>query len=77
MSAFCYPYNTVIASVPFNTQHGLFVPGLLDDENTWRYSFKHPRPGTGRRGGWQEPAPARLFEFGAAEVGRNGIIPRR
>ena len=75
MSAFCFPYNTVIATVPFNTQHGLFVP--IDDHNTWRYSFS-----TRVNEGLQEVGGTNLFalspfEFGPAEVGRNGIIPRR
>jgi phthalate 4,5-dioxygenase oxygenase subunit len=75
MSAFCFPYNTVIASVPFSTQHGLFVP--IDDHNTWRYSFS-----TRVNEGLQEVGGTNLFalspfEFGPAEVGRNGIIPRR
>ncbi|GAA3078415.1 Rieske 2Fe-2S domain-containing protein [Pseudonocardia yunnanensis] len=75
MSAFCFPYNTVIASVPFSTQHGLFVP--IDDHNTWRYSFStRVNPGLQEVGGTNLFALS-PFEFGPAEVGRNGIIPRR
>ncbi|WP_232665889.1 Rieske 2Fe-2S domain-containing protein [Pseudonocardia sp. TRM90224] len=75
MSAFCYPYNTVIASVPFNTQHGLFVPA--DDENTWRYSFATRDQGSIAEVGGENLFSVSPFEFGPAEVGRNGIIPRR
>ncbi|GAA1183090.1 Rieske 2Fe-2S domain-containing protein [Pseudonocardia alaniniphila] len=75
MSAFCFPYNTVIASVPFSTGHGLFVP--IDDHNTWRYSFStRVNPGLQEVGGTNLFALS-PFEFGPAEVGRNGIIPRR
>jgi phthalate 4,5-dioxygenase len=75
MSAFCYPFNTVIASVPFSTQHGLFVP--IDDHNTWRYSFStRDNPGVTDVGG-ENLFALSPFEFGPAEVGRNGIIPRR
>ncbi len=75
MSAFCYPYNTVIASVPFNTQHGLFVPA--DDENTWRYAFTTRDQGQVAEVGGENLFAISPFEFGPAEVGRNGIIPRR
>jgi phthalate 4,5-dioxygenase oxygenase subunit len=75
MSAFCYPFNTVIASVPFSTQHGLFVP--IDDHTTWRYSFStRDNPGVTDVGG-ENLFALSPFEFGPAEVGRNGIIPRR
>jgi phenylpropionate dioxygenase-like ring-hydroxylating dioxygenase large terminal subunit len=75
MSAFCYPFNTVIASVPFSTQHGLFVP--VDDHNTWRYSFStRDTPGLAEVGG-ENLFALSPYEFGPAEVGRNGIIPRR
>jgi phthalate 4,5-dioxygenase oxygenase subunit len=75
MSAYCFPYNTVIASVPFSTGHGLFVP--IDDHNTWRYSFStRVNPGLQEVGGTNLFALS-PFEFGPAQVGRNGIIPRR
>ncbi|HEX3592606.1 MAG TPA: Rieske 2Fe-2S domain-containing protein [Pseudonocardiaceae bacterium] len=34
---YCVPYTTVVASNPFTTRQGMFVP--IDDENCWRYSF--------------------------------------
>jgi phthalate 4,5-dioxygenase len=75
MSAFCYPYNTVIATVPFGTQHGLFVPA--DDHNTWRYTFATRDQGHAADVGGENLFAISPFEFARAEVGNNGIIPRR
>jgi phthalate 4,5-dioxygenase len=74
ISAFVYPYHTVIASVPFSTRHGVFVP--MDDHRCARYSFttrnvENPQ-GIGGAGLF-EVAP---FKFGRAEVNGNGVIPR-
>lgn len=75
MTAFCYPYNTVVATVPFGTQHGLFVPA--DDHQTWRYSFTTRDLGAIDEVGGENLFALSPYEFGPAEVGRNGIIPRR
>jgi phthalate 4,5-dioxygenase oxygenase subunit len=49
----------------------------IDDHNTWRYSFStRVNPGLQEVGGTNLFALS-PFEFGPAEVGRNGIIPRR
>jgi len=37
ISAYCIPYTTVVSSVPFGQNNGLFVP--IDDENCWRWNF--------------------------------------
>jgi phenylpropionate dioxygenase-like ring-hydroxylating dioxygenase large terminal subunit len=37
ISAFAMPYFTFVASTPFGTGAGLFVP--IDDENCWRWNF--------------------------------------
>jgi phenylpropionate dioxygenase-like ring-hydroxylating dioxygenase large terminal subunit len=37
VSAFAMPYFTFVASTPFGTGTGLFVP--IDDENCWRWNF--------------------------------------
>src|SRR5919197_1282620 len=71
MSAFCYPYNTVIATVPFGTQHGLFVPA--DDHNTWRYTFATRDQGHAADVGGENLFAISPFEFARAEVGNNGI----
>jgi nitrite reductase/ring-hydroxylating ferredoxin subunit len=34
---YCVPYTTVVASNPFTTRQGMFIP--IDDENCWRYNF--------------------------------------
>jgi nitrite reductase/ring-hydroxylating ferredoxin subunit len=34
---YCVPYTTVVASNPFTSRQGMFVP--IDDENCWRYNF--------------------------------------
>jgi phthalate 4,5-dioxygenase len=76
MSAFVYPYHTIIASVPFSTGHGLFVP--VDDYNTVRYTFstRPPNPELREVGG-TDLFTISPFEFGPTQVGRNGVIPRR
>jgi len=38
ITAYVIPYGTVVASNPFTTMQGLFVP--IDDENAWRYIVK-------------------------------------
>jgi hypothetical protein len=75
MSAFCYPYHTVIASVPFSTMHGLFVP--IDDHTTYRYAFKTRHIENLQEIGGENLFALSPFEFGPAEVRGNGIIPRR
>jgi phthalate 4,5-dioxygenase oxygenase subunit len=67
MSAFCYPFNTAIATVPFGVRQGIFVP--VDDENTHRYIINtRPvdnsrgvagrRSSRCRRSGWRGPRSA-------------------
>jgi phenylpropionate dioxygenase-like ring-hydroxylating dioxygenase large terminal subunit len=74
MSAFCYPYHTVIATVPLGVRHGIFVP--IDDENTHRY-IVNTRPLDNSRGVGGAPlfsvAP---FKLARAEVNGNGVVPR-
>ena len=40
ITAYAVPYSTMVASIPFSTGHGMFVP--IDDENCWRY-FTAPK----------------------------------
>jgi hypothetical protein len=74
MSAFCYPYHTVIATVPLGVRHGIFVP--VDDHNTHRYIL-NTRPLDNSRGVGGAPlfsvAP---FKLARAEVNGNGVVPR-
>ncbi|WP_214401236.1 Rieske 2Fe-2S domain-containing protein [Pseudonocardia lacus] len=37
VTAYCYPFFTVVAALPFSTRHGVFVP--IDDHNTARFTF--------------------------------------
>src|SRR5579875_954397 len=37
INAFVMPFNTLVASIPFSTFQGLFVP--IDDEHCWRYNL--------------------------------------
>ncbi|MCI2419556.1 Rieske 2Fe-2S domain-containing protein [Saccharopolyspora sp. K220] len=74
MSAFCYPYHTVIATVPFGCRQGLFVP--IDDENCWRYSFTTRNVENPNNIGGANLFSVAPFKFGRAEVNGNGIIPR-
>ncbi len=73
VTAYVVPYSSMVASIPFTSGHGLFVP--LDDVNCWRYIVipkdrKNPR----NLGG------ANLFSvapFSTPITGRrDGIIPR-
>jgi phthalate 4,5-dioxygenase oxygenase subunit len=40
VTAYALPYSTMVASIPFSSGHGMFVP--IDDENCWRY-FSAPK----------------------------------
>jgi phthalate 4,5-dioxygenase len=40
VTAYALPYSTMVASIPFSTGHGMFVP--IDDNNCWRY-FSAPK----------------------------------
>jgi phthalate 4,5-dioxygenase oxygenase subunit len=74
MSAFCYPYITVIATVPFGVRQSTFVP--IDDHNTWRYSFT-TRVLDNKRGVGGAPLfSISPFKLARAEVSGNGVIPR-
>ncbi len=75
MTAYVAPYSTLVASIPFTTRQGMFVPS--DDEHTWRYSFATQSQSNPRNLGG-----ANLFAvapyttpFNAAGL-RQGITPR-
>ncbi|OLT19441.1 hypothetical protein BJF78_10705 [Pseudonocardia sp. CNS-139] len=75
ISAFVYPYHTVIASVPFTSRQSIFVP--MDDYNTARYSLSTRNVENPQRIGGPGLFVVAPFEFGRAEVDGNGIIPRK
>jgi phenylpropionate dioxygenase-like ring-hydroxylating dioxygenase large terminal subunit len=73
VTAYAIPYSTMVASIPFSTGHGMFIP--IDDENCWRY-FSAPKDRQNPRnlGGENLFAAA---PFSTPITGRrDGIIPR-
>jgi phthalate 4,5-dioxygenase len=74
ITAYVVPYHTMVASIPWNQRHGLFVP--MDDARTARYSFavKAPRNIAGY-GGANLFAVA-PFSTPISRGRRQGIIPR-
>ena len=73
VTAYALPYSTMVASIPFTANHGMFVP--IDDENCWRY-FVNPKQRPNPRG----LGGANLFAaapFSTPITGKtDGIIPR-
>jgi phthalate 4,5-dioxygenase len=74
MTAFCYPYNTAVATVPFGVRLGMFVP--IDDEHCWRYSFTTRVIDNSRGVGGANLFAVAPFKLARAEVNGNGIVPR-
>jgi phenylpropionate dioxygenase-like ring-hydroxylating dioxygenase large terminal subunit len=75
VSAFVYPYHTVIASVPYSTRQSVFVP--MDDHNTARYSLTTRNVENPRKIGGPGLFVVAPFEFARVEVNGNGVIPRK
>ena len=73
VTAYALPYSTMVASIPFTSGHGLFVP--IDDENCWRYNVNQKqRPNPRGLGGMNLFAAA---PFSTPITGQtDGIIPR-
>jgi phthalate 4,5-dioxygenase len=73
VTAYAMPYSTMVASIPFTANHGMFVP--MDDENCWRF-FVNPKQRPNPRG----LGGANLFAaapFSTPITGKtDGIIPR-
>jgi phthalate 4,5-dioxygenase oxygenase subunit len=74
MSAYCYPYNTAIATVPLGARQSLFVP--IDDENCWRYSVTTRVIENPRGIGGAPLFSVAPFKLARAEVAGNGIVAR-
>ncbi|HKN97394.1 MAG TPA: Rieske 2Fe-2S domain-containing protein [Pseudonocardiaceae bacterium] len=59
VTEYVVPYTTVVASLPFTSRQGMFVP--IDDHNCWRYNFAtqvEPNPNNlGGKGLFDVPAP--------------------
>jgi phthalate 4,5-dioxygenase len=74
VTAYALPYSTMVASIPFTTGHGMFVP--IDDENCWRYNLNpRVRPNPRNYGGENLFAVA-PFSTPITTRGNGGIIPR-
>jgi nitrite reductase/ring-hydroxylating ferredoxin subunit len=74
VTAYALPYSTMVASIPFTTGHGMFVP--VDDENCWRYNVNsRTRPNPRNYGGENLFAVA-PFSTPITTRGSGGIIPR-
>jgi len=73
ITAYALPYSTMVASIPFSANHGLFVP--IDDQHCWRYNLTpKDRPNPRNLGGTNLFA---LAPFKTPVTGQvNGIIPR-
>jgi hypothetical protein len=73
VTAFAVPYMTMVASIPFSSGTGMFVP--IDDENCWRYIVMPKKPQNPRHLGGEN-----LFAvapFSTPISGRTGgIVPR-
>jgi phthalate 4,5-dioxygenase oxygenase subunit len=74
MSAFCFPYITVIATVPFGVRQGLFVP--IDDHNCWRYSINTRHLDNSREVGGPGLFTVSPFKLARSDVSRNGLVTR-
>jgi nitrite reductase/ring-hydroxylating ferredoxin subunit len=73
VTAYAMPYSTMVASIPFTTGHGLFVP--VDDNNCWRYTIM-PKQRPNPRGLGGAPLFS-LAPFSTPITGkRDGVIPR-
>jgi phthalate 4,5-dioxygenase len=74
ITAYALPYSTMVASIPFSSGQGMFVP--IDDEHSWRYFLgpKVPRNPRGLGG-------ANLFSVAPFSTPissyTDGVIPRR
>jgi phthalate 4,5-dioxygenase len=75
ITAYIAPYSTLVASIPWNVRHGMFVP--IDDTNTARYSFATKVPeNIHRLGGENLFAPAPFSTPFSRGLKPSGITPR-
>jgi phthalate 4,5-dioxygenase len=74
VTAYILPYSTLVASIPWNQRHGMFVP--LDDQHTARYTFATTAPANVRGYGGANLFSVAPFTTPISGGQRNGIIPR-
>jgi phthalate 4,5-dioxygenase len=74
VTAYILPYSTLVASIPWNQRHGMFVP--LDDYHTARYTFATTAPANVRGYGGANLFSVAPFTTPISSGHRDGIIPR-
>jgi phthalate 4,5-dioxygenase oxygenase subunit len=74
ITAYIVPYSTLVASIPWNQRHGMFVP--MDDYRTARYSFAARVPDNVNGYGGANLFAVAPFSTPISQGRRNGVIPR-
>jgi phenylpropionate dioxygenase-like ring-hydroxylating dioxygenase large terminal subunit len=74
VTAFIVPYSTLVASIPWNQRHGMFVP--MDDCRTARYSFAARVPDNVNGYGGANLFAVAPFTTPISRGRRSGLIPR-
>ena len=74
VTAYILPYSTLVASIPWNQRHGMFVP--MDDHRTARYSFAAKVPDNVNSYGGANLFAAAPFTTPISRGNRNGVIQR-
>ncbi len=74
VTAYILPYSTLVASIPWNQRHGMFVP--MDDYRTARYSFAARVPDNVNAFGGANLFAVAPFSTPISQGRRNGVIPR-
>jgi phthalate 4,5-dioxygenase len=74
ITAYAVPYSTMVASIPFSSGHGMFIP--IDDENCWRYFIGPKVPPNPRQLGGANLFSVAPFSTPISAY-TDGIIPRR
>jgi phthalate 4,5-dioxygenase len=74
VTAYIVPYSTLVASIPWNQRHGMFVP--MDDYRTARYSFAARVPDNVNGYGGANLFAVAPFSTPISRGRRSGVIPR-
>jgi phthalate 4,5-dioxygenase len=74
VTAYIVPYSTLVASIPWNQRHGMFVP--IDDNVTARYSFAARVPPNAHGYGGASLFAVAPFTTPISRGRQRGMIPR-
>jgi phthalate 4,5-dioxygenase len=74
VTAYVIPYSTLVASIPWNQRHGMFVP--MDDNRTARYAFATRAPENIHGYGGASLFAVAPFTTPISRGRQQGIIPR-